>query len=109
MSNPTDPIVIPRLSDGESVCKNFPVVGKPGWWKVIDINGQPLKPLIRCNCGHVSGIGLHHVHVDGAVTASFYHKRGNIPPEDPNGCEWHEWLKLAGWEFGDIPPDAKKT
>lgn len=108
MSSPQDPIVIPRLEGGESVYKDFPVVGKPGWWKVTNTDGVPLKPVIRCNCGHVSGIGLHHVHADGAVTASFYHKRGSVYPEDPNGCEWHEWIKLAGWDMGDIPPDAAR-
>lgn len=71
-------------------------------WQLGD--GRPRKPIIRCNCGHVSGIGLHHVHADGRVTNSFYHKRG---PEDPEGCEWHVWLKLAGWDMGDIPPDPK--
>jgi hypothetical protein len=109
MSSPDAPLVIPRLPEGESVYKDFPVVGKPGWWKTIDSEGRPLKPIIRCNCGHVSGIGLHHVHADGRVTQSFYHKRGNTYPEDPEGCEWHEWLKLADWDMGDIPPDAKRN
>jgi hypothetical protein len=101
------PIVIPRLPNDESVYKDFPVVGKPGWWKVIGSDGKSRKPIIRCNCGHVSGIGLHHVHADGSVTASFYHKRGSVYPEDPEGCEWHVWLKLADWDGGDIPPDTK--
>lgn len=38
---------------------------------------------------------------------SFYHKKGNVYPEDPNGCEWHVWLRLLDWDGGDIPPDAK--
>ena len=44
---------------------------------------------------------------DGTVTASFYHKRGTVYPEDPNGCEWHVWIKLADWTGEDIPPDPK--
>jgi len=41
------------------------------------------------------------------VTASFYHKKGNVYPEDKNGCEWHVHLKLADWTGEDIPPDPK--
>jgi hypothetical protein len=102
-----DKVTIPQLPHDVSVYKDFPVVGKPGWYKVINSAGQPLKPLIRCNCGHVSGIGLHHVHADGTVTASFFHKKGNVYPEDPDGCGWHVHLKLADWDSGDIPPDPK--
>jgi hypothetical protein len=87
------------------VWDGYPVVGKPGWFRSTDINGNTLKPLIRCNCGSVSGIGLHHVHPDGTVTASFYHKKGTTYPEDPNGCEWHVWLQLADWSGEDIGPD----
>lgn len=100
-------VLIPKLDSSESVYKDYPVVGKPGWFRVTDTNGNPLKPIIRCNCGSVSGIGLHHVHADGTVTASFYHKKGNVYPEDPDGCEWHVFLKLEGWMDGDIPPDPK--
>jgi hypothetical protein len=107
MSDQKNPLVIPRLPSGESVWKDYPVVGKPGWWKCTDTSGNPLKPLIRCNCGSVSGIGLHHVHADGTVTNSFYHQRGDVYPQDPKGCEWHVWLKLDGWDMGDIPPDKK--
>ena len=107
MSSSDSPLVIPRLDDDGSVYNDFPVVGQPGWWSAVNSEDQPLKPLIRCNCGQISGIGLHHVHADGRVTASFYHKRGTVYPEQPDGCGWHEWLKLAGWDMGDIPPDQK--
>lgn len=100
-------ITIPKLPHEGSIWADFPVVGKPGWIETTDQNGNVLKPLIRCNCGHISGIGLHHVHADGTVTASFYHKRGNVYPEDPNGCEWHVHLKLADWTGQDIGPDKK--
>lgn len=101
-------VTIPKLVNENSIWDDFPVKGKPGWYRVTEYRtGKVLKPLIRCNCGHVSGIGLHHVHSDGRVTASFYHKRGNKYPEDPKGCEWHVHLKLADWTGEDIPPDAK--
>jgi hypothetical protein len=104
----TEPIVIPKLQHGNSVWEDYPVVGEPGWFTVQEFGtGKTLKPLIRCNCGHVSGIGLHHVHPDGTVTASFYHKRGTHYPEDPDGCEWHVFLRLADWSGEDIPPDPK--
>lgn len=76
----------------------------PCWIPVTDSDGARLKPLIKCNCGKVTGIGLHHVHEDGTVTASFYHKGGNVSPEDPEGCEWHVHLKLLEYDQGDFPP-----
>jgi hypothetical protein len=109
MTDPNNPIVIPQLPDDGSIWLDDPVVGQPGWWKVVGPDKKPRKPLIRCNCGYVSGIRLHHVHADGRVTASYYHKRGNSFPEDPKGCEWHVFLKLDGWDGGDIPPDAKSA
>jgi hypothetical protein len=48
-------------------------------------------------------IGLHHVHADGRVTASFIHDR----PADA-GCGWHVFLFLEGYaeEVGlDFPPE----
>lgn len=100
----TDVITIPLNDDGKSVWADYPVVGKPCWYKVTR-NGAPAKPLIRCNCGSVSGIGLHTVHADGRVMNSFYHKRGIVYPDDSKGCEWHVFLQLAGWDGGEIGPD----
>ncbi len=103
-----DVVTIPRLHHEGSVWEGYPVVGKPGWFQTVEHGtGRTLKPLIRCNCGSVSGIGLHHVHANGEVTASFYHKKGTNYPEDPKGCEWHVYLKLADWTGEDIPPDPK--
>lgn len=102
-----DTVTIPLLPNEGSVWKDYPVVGKPGWFRAVGSDGKVRKPLIRCNCGAVSGIGLHHVHSDGKVTASFYHKKGNTPPEDPNGCGWHVHLKLADWTGEEFPPDKK--
>lgn len=64
-----------------------------------------VKPSIVCKCGKITGIGLHHVHADGVVTASYYHKRGDVYPEDPNGCEWHVFLKLIDYNLGEFPPN----
>jgi hypothetical protein len=50
-------------------------------------------------------IGLHHVHADGTVTASFFHDK----PE-PEACGWHVYLFLEGYaeEIGiDFPPEKE--
>jgi hypothetical protein len=75
----------------------------PCWIPTKNQDGSNAKPLIKCQCGRITGIGLHHVHADGTVTASFYHKRGNVPPEDTKGCEWHVFLKLLDYDCGDFP------
>lgn len=79
--------------------------GKPAWLDMHQ-DGKRIKPLIRCNCGQLCGIGLHHVHPDGTVTASFYHSKGTNTAigQDPNGCEWHVHLKLLDWTGEDFPP-----
>lgn len=79
--------------------------GHPAWFSVCDLAGRNQKPLIRCNCGKLTGIGLHHVHADGSVSASFYHKKGDVYPEDPEGCEWHVHLKLLDYNEGDFPAE----
>jgi len=45
----------------------------PAWLPIVDTQGHPVKPIIRCRCGRWMSIGNHHVHADGRVTASFYH------------------------------------
>lgn len=79
---------------------------------VVDQAGKHLKPLIKCNCGEVVGIGLHHVHADGTVTASFYHaeapefQHNGKTYSHPPGCGWHVHLKLKDYALGDFPPSA---
>lgn len=87
-------MTIPRL-DG-------PRDPRPGpGWVAVTHGGQPRKPYIRCNCGRLLGIGLHTVHPDGAVAASFLHDE----PGTGLGCGWHEFLKLDGYDgpmFGPL-------
>jgi hypothetical protein len=79
------------------------VEGYPAWFSVRDKDGKTLKPIIRCNCGYFCGLGLHHVHADGTVTASFFH----TPECDPGrGCGWHVYLKLLDYDQGDFPPNS---
>jgi hypothetical protein len=70
----------------------------------------PCKPVIKCQCGDLCGIALHHVHADGTVTASFFHSqepsfmnKGKTYTHRP-GCGWHVWLKLLDYDCGDFPP-----
>lgn len=83
----------------------------PAWLPIQMRNDKdelvPAKPIIRCRCGQLMGIGLHHVHPDGRVTASFYH------PETPHvagstanepGCGFHEFLELEGYDGPEFPP-----
>ena len=79
----------------------------PGWIQPVNTEGKKLKPVIRCNCGHWSGIGLHHVHADGTVTASFFHDAAPHPEIGyaGGGCGWHVFLKLKDYDQGDFPPE----
>ena len=79
----------------------------PAWIQAVDTAGRKVKPTIRCNCGHWTGIGLHHVHADGRVTASFFH---DVKPHPEigyagGGCGWHKFIILDGYHGGDFPPE----
>lgn len=82
----------------------------PGWIAVSDSDGKALKPLIKCNCGKICGIQLHHVHADGRVTASFYHSEarefteGGKTYQHTPGCGWHVFLTLKDYDRGEFPP-----
>lgn len=101
-----DTVEIPH-GIGEDIWEDNP---SPCWISSQDNNGKKLKPLIRCKCGKYCGIGLHHVHADGTVTASFLHGKSDFMhgnkkySGDPEGCEWHVMLKLKDYNDGDFPP-----
>ena len=88
-----DIIEIPKINKARD---NYPC-----WVPVMDLDNNIIKPNIMCICGQYCGIGKHHVHADGRVTASFYHKH----PEDPKGCGWHVYLKLMDYDRGSFPPN----
>ena len=69
----------------------------PAWMPMVDGQDRPHRPAIRCACGAWMGIGRHHVHADGRVTASFLH------PE----CGFHEFLELADYADGEFPPEPQ--
>lgn len=69
----------------------------PAWLPIQNTAGEPLKPIIRCACGRLGGIGLHHVHADGRVTASFYHYWSPLPENQEQGCGFHEYIELDAY------------
>lgn len=76
----------------------------PCWVPVSEYGSNKiLKPIIVCKCGVPCGIGLHHVHADGTVTASFFHSKNEVE----NGCDWHVHLKLLDYDLGDFPARQK--
>jgi|GEM_PF-2902738 hypothetical protein len=94
-----DIVHIPQWKEGDDWMARSPA------WLQPHQDGRPLKPLIRCNCGQWSGIRLHHVHVDGRVTNSFFHAtKAQHPQGDDSGCGWHVFLILDGYNGGDFPP-----
>lgn len=75
----------------------------PAWLPIQNQDGTPAKPIIRCACGKLAGIGAHHVHADGRVTASFYHPAEGWAGCAP-GCGFHEFLELDGYTGPEFPP-----
>jgi hypothetical protein len=69
----------------------------PAWLPISDRDGHSLKPIIRCKCGELAVVGLHHVHADGRVTASFYHPIEGWAGDAKPGCGFHESLELDGY------------
>lgn len=94
---------IPKLEDFDAGPE---FAGSPGWTQPVDMQGNKLKPIIRCNCGWACGIGLHHVHPDGTVTASFFHSKDGPYGDKDRGCEWHVYLKLKDYAGGEFLPEA---
>lgn len=89
-------IEIPKIlnhDDGKDYAE-----GNPGWLQPVK-DGIKQKPIIRCNCGWYCGIGLHHVHSDGLVTASFFH---TVQDDPGRGCGWHVHLKLLDYDGGEF-------
>jgi hypothetical protein len=91
----------------------------PSWIPTETSDGKPSKPIIRCQCGSLQGIGLHHVHADGRVTASFFHAAAHELQKDAQGyffmhkgkrystepgCGWHVFLQLKDYDRGEFPP-----
>ena len=96
-------VEIPKIADGD-YGHGPEYAGRPAWFQPVDSDGNKLKPVIRCNCGWYCGIGLHHVHADGTVTASFFHTKEGQYGDRDRGCEWHVFLKLLDYAGGEFLP-----
>jgi hypothetical protein len=80
----------------------------PCWIPAVDLEGKPVKPQIVCRCNMHHSISLHHVHADGRVTRSFWHRTiPGLEPSECNGCGWHVWLKLKDYDRGEFPPGTR--
>lgn len=108
-----DPVLIPRIDEWHDP-ENLKL--GPGWSGVYRQEGDGqkvyLKPHIRCKCGAWTGIGLHTVHADGRVTASFFDATaeqlaamGEQGKRFTPGCGWHVFIKLAGYTYGPFPSE----
>lgn len=83
--------------------KSLPESG-PAWYQPAYADGRLCRPLVRCKCGQLTGIGLHHVYEDGKVEASFFH----APDESrPKACGWHEWIELEDYDGGEFLPNEQ--
>ena len=89
---------------GSDIC----LKGSPAWECPVTRTGIICRPIIRCNCGRWCGIGAHHVHEDGTVTASFFHAHSStgLPHSTADGCGWHEMLKLQDYNKGEFLPEV---
>lgn len=84
--------------------------GAPGWirrktWRAGKNDpGLPVKPVLRCNCGHILGLSEYRVAADGRVTPEFEHSMA-----DAGGCGWKVWLELADYTDGEFRPAPKSA
>lgn len=89
-------MLIPKANEEHD---NFPC-----WVAVVGYSDhKERRPIIRCRCGKYMGIGRHHVHKDGRVTASFFHRDGEAE-NDNKGCGFHEYIELQGYTGSEWPP-----
>lgn len=80
-------------------------------WIAHDWEGKHCRPIIKCKCGKICHIQLHHVHADGTVTASFFdstessfNANGKTYSHIP-GCGWHVFLRLVDYDQGEFLPE----
>ena len=100
---------IPRYTDfgPDPGGERWGAVNSPAWLQPVPHGRREVEPDDPLQLRPVVRIGLHYVHADGTITASFFHSKGTnfAIGEDPNGCDWHVWLKLLDYNEGDFPPN----
>ncbi len=95
---------IPKIKNFDYDLK---IPDRPCWIPMVDTQGDVNKPIIRCNCGAWLALPKHHIHPDGAVTASVLdddlkNDKGELIHK---GCGWHVYIELEDWTGHDFPPD----
>lgn len=89
--DPAQPILVPRMDDDEKGWDH--TTPGPAWLPTVGQDQTPRKPLLKCKCGVVSGIGLHHVAADGTVMNSIH---------CTHCCGWHVYVKLLNYDQGEF-------
>lgn len=93
-------MIIPQANENRD---NYPC-----WKAVVDLEGNPKKPTIYCKCGKPCGIEGHSINEKGEITPSFWHYKfephevSNYD-EKTNGCGFHEYLQLEGYNGQSLP------
>lgn len=68
---------------------------KPGYWKAAHKRTRArFKAELTCPMGHGMTLKNHIVIADGLLIPS-------VVCRHP-GCDFHEWVKLRGWTFGEL-------
>ena len=62
----------------------------PNTWKGLKEYGGQRSATVTCANGHTCTLTDHTIKEDGSVSPSL------VWPYD--GCDWHEWVKLEGWQ-----------
>jgi hypothetical protein len=62
----------------------------PAWWPLKKSDGS-LTAWFRCPNGHLGMLSAHQIAADGTVSLSV------LCVHPPEGCGFHDYIKLLGW------------
>ncbi len=83
--------------------------GQPGWIRRTEsAGGRPVKPVLRCQCGHVLGLAEYSVDAKGLVSPAFEHTEMTDRFFGLH-CGWRAELQLADYRDGDFPATMPKA
>lgn len=67
-------------------------LSKPDTWAIFRYQSGRVQVVTRCGRGHIGSLDNHQIGSDGTVTPSVVCQH--------DGCDYHEFVKLEGWEEG---------
>jgi hypothetical protein len=67
-------------------------LSNPNTWAVFRYQSGFVQVVTRCGKGHIGSLDDHQIDSDGFVTPSVVCQK--------NGCDYHEFIRLEGWEDG---------